>query len=378
MDFQDTLQRLQQASNDPQSLALVTCDILLASRPESLRRAVEAAAVPHWFDAEILRHCLDPDLQSAAEQWYRQIVQLPFCERFPLRGGYNLHESTRLALRKRLCAEAPDRLRVFSGRAAEVFAKPSVHARIENAYQELWADPENAGPLIRRLEFDLRHKVEDALAFAVALHECITDDPATPPLVVAWAIWVAATVRAPYLTIQERLQLAQRMLALTAKTNQLDARAAASVLVGDALVEHGHLGDAEQALGHYQRSLEVRERLLAANPESAQAARDVSVSLNKLADFLAQRGLPGDAEQALGHYQRSLEVRERLLAANPESAQAARDVSVSLDGWPTFWPSAVCPATRSRPWAITSAASRSANVCWRPTPSRRRPRATSR
>ena len=69
--------------------------------------------------------------------------------------------------------------------------------------------------------------------------------------------------------------------------------------------------------------------MLAANPESAQAARDVSVSLNKLADFLARRGLPGDAEQALAHYTRSLEVRERLLAANPESAQAARDVLVS-------------------------------------------------
>ena len=55
----------------------------------------------------------------------------------------------------------------------------------------------------------------------------------------------------------------------------------------------------------------------------------MSVSLNMLADFLASRGLPGDAEKALGHYQRSLEVRERLLVANPESAQAARDVWVS-------------------------------------------------
>ncbi len=64
-------------------------------------------------------------------------------------------------------------------------------------------------------------------------------------------------------------------------------------------------------------SREITERLLTANPESAQAARDVSVSLNKLADFLSLRGLPGDAEQALGHYQRSLEVSERLLTANP-------------------------------------------------------------
>jgi tetratricopeptide (TPR) repeat protein len=102
--------------------------------------------------------------------------------------------------------------------------------------------------------------------------------------------------------------------------------AMAAGVAATAEFETGQLVRAEQL---FQRSLEVRERLRAANPESAQAARDVSVSLNKLADFLASRGLPGDAEQALGHYQRSLEVSERLRAANPESAQAARDVSVS-------------------------------------------------
>jgi tetratricopeptide (TPR) repeat protein len=99
--------------------------------------------------------------------------------------------------------------------------------------------------------------------------------------------------------------------------------------LGDFLSRRGQPGDAEKALGHYQRSLEVAERLLAANPESAQAARDVSVSLDMLGDFLSSRGQPGDAENALGHYQRSLELREGLLAANSESAQAARDVMVS-------------------------------------------------
>ncbi|MCB9952069.1 MAG: TIR domain-containing protein [Planctomycetaceae bacterium] len=72
------------------------------------------------------------------------------------------------------------------------------------------------------------------------------------------------------------------------------------------------------------------ERLLADSPDSAQAARDVSVSLNKLGDFLSTRGGPGDAEQALEYYMRSLEVRERLLVNSPDSALAARDVSVSL------------------------------------------------
>ena len=71
---------------------------------------------------------------------------------------------------------------------------------------------------------------------------------------------------------------------------------------------------------------ELANALLKRNPESALAARDVSLSLERLGDFLAQRGQAGDAEQALRHYTRGLETRESLLKRNPESALAARDV----------------------------------------------------
>lgn len=57
------------------------------------------------------------------------------------------------------------------------------------------------------------------------------------------------------------------------------------------------------------------------------ATCDAPVSLLKLADFLASRGQSGDATQAMGHYERSLAVSERLLLANPESAEANRDVT---------------------------------------------------
>ena len=129
---------------------------------------------------------------------------------------------------------------------------------------------------------------------------------------------------------QRSLDVAERLFAANKKSTEAARDVAVSLnKLADFLADRGLPGDAEKALGHYQRSLEVRERLLAANKDSAQAARDVSVSLDRLADFLAGRGLPGDAEKALGHYQRSLEVRERLLAANPDSAQAARDVATS-------------------------------------------------
>ena len=88
--------------------------------------------------------------------------------------------------------------------------------------------------------------------------------------------------------------------------------------------------DATQALTNYTRSLELSERLLKDNPESVQAARDVSLALEKLGGFLNRRGLTGDAEKALVYYNRSLVLRDRILQQYPESADAVRGVSVSL------------------------------------------------
>ncbi len=131
---------------------------------------------------------------------------------------------------------------------------------------------------------------------------------------------------------QRSLEVAESLL----ESNPKSARAARDLAVSfaklaDFLVRRGQSGDAEKAFRYYQRCQEVLESLLEGNPQSTQAARDVSVSLLKLADFLGQRGQAGDTEAALALYARDLEISEYLLKANPQSAQTARDVSVSLD-----------------------------------------------
>jgi hypothetical protein len=89
------------------------------------------------------------------------------------------------------------------------------------------------------------------------------------------------------------------------------------------------IGRLDTAFDFLCRAEKSRQILHDRDRHDANAARSLSVTLNNLGDFLSSRGQPGDAEKALGHYQRSLEVAERLLAANPESAEAARDVWVS-------------------------------------------------
>ena len=103
-------------------------------------------------------------------------------------------------------------------------------------------------------------------------------------------------------------------------------------MLGEVLVARGQPGDEDAAFKHYVRSLEIGEKVLAANPDSPLAAFHLSWSLNKLGEFLAQRGQPGDEEAALKQYTRSLEINEKFLAAHPKSDESAvRRVCSSLD-----------------------------------------------
>jgi len=93
--------------------------------------------------------------------------------------------------------------------------------------------------------------------------------------------------------------------------------------IGDVLLSQG---DRDGALGAYRLSLEISERLSAADPASADLARDVSISLNKIAEVLLSQK---DRDGALGLYRRSLEIWERLSAADPASTDLARNVGAS-------------------------------------------------
>ena len=101
--------------------------------------------------------------------------------------------------------------------------------------------------------------------------------------------------------------------------------------LGDFLSARGRAGDADQAIIYYTRSLEISEGMLKRDPNSGEAARDVYVTLDKLADQISARGRAGDVDQALKYYTRTLDLSEGLLKRDPDSGRAARDYSVTLD-----------------------------------------------
>jgi formylglycine-generating enzyme required for sulfatase activity len=61
-------------------------------------------------------------------------------------------------------------------------------------------------------------------------------------------------------------------------------------MLGEFLSQRGQPRDGGKAQEKYQRSLEIHERLLEQNLQSAEAVRDVAVGLNNVGDFLSRRG----------------------------------------------------------------------------------------
>ncbi|MCW5977326.1 MAG: tetratricopeptide repeat protein [Bryobacteraceae bacterium] len=114
--------------------------------------------------------------------------------------------------------------------------------------------------------------------------------------------------------------------------------------LGDVLVAAGDLGGARE---RFTQSLAIREKLAQANPASAEAQRDVSLSFNRLGDVLVAAGDLGGARE---RFTQSLAIREKLAQANRASAEAQWDLVVSYvrmaeatkqESW---WPKALAVA----------------------------------
>jgi tetratricopeptide (TPR) repeat protein len=370
MRLDEQLRRIEAAQADSEELALATLDILLASRPPELSRAFEAAAIPHWFDERLFAALLDQDLRPEAPRWYEAVRGLPAVEPFPARQGYNVHESTRLGLRRRLFAQNPSRFRELSGRAAEAFSGCGVHGEIERAYHALAASPATAGPALQELHLKLG-RVEDRLSLARVLDEYAHPD--WPPEARGWAFLASARYRADYLPHADTAAAAANALRAFREARDEWATALAHRAVGDSAIVSGKLAEALQhfaefhricenlvlqdgsnlgwqrelsvsldrigeamsaqgnlagALEAYREALAVSQRLVAADPSNTAWQRGLFISQSKVADVLMGQGDSANAGKA---YREVLAINKRLAAADPSNAVWQRDLSVSLD-----------------------------------------------
>jgi tetratricopeptide (TPR) repeat protein len=336
MDFDETLRLIAAAQGKPDQLALVTVEIVLNAQPpvdrEILRLALDAAVLPHWFDAALLARLLDLDLAPRAGELFTRLCDLPFVERFPARGetARNVHEATRLPWRARLRAEHPERFRELSLRAAAALPEPNDKTalaphRIEALYHRLVATPREEGAaqceaLAR--EWSRAGRIGERQALAGALGE------------LEQAGFLSGVVRAVALMEMTEARWAFQPLEVTARSVEtafnLCEAAGAGRRLSRALLLRGQLaqgrGDLGSALRDFEKCLALRRKCAREHPGDLELESELADSHSYIGDVrLAQ----GDLAGARSAFEATLAISQKLATQDPANADWQRDLAVS-------------------------------------------------
>jgi uncharacterized protein (DUF697 family) len=328
MDIDERLYVLQAADGDPALLALVTVDLahpdLPAEELELIKRALMAAAVPHWCDPAFLAALLAVDV-AESERLIDCLRFLTVVEPFPARGerAVNVHESSRQVLREHMRHNMPEQWQTLAWRAREhVAASTSVHARIEALHHLFAIDQEAAAGECESLERAFNHNPEWNQALALSLGE------------VAAMGWLreAALVRALLLPLQVRFWRgessslepeARALVELAKRSPHPSGLARSHCLLGDVYERQGLL---DAAFASFQVTRTIIEGLVQADPSNHVWQLDLAVAESRLGDVYQRQG---SHDAALASFKRTVAILERLVTADPSNTGWQRELSVA-------------------------------------------------
>ena len=195
MNEKELLQWLKNETDDP---FFKVFDKYFKDVTEDYQRAIEVASIPHWFDEGIFKGIVDKDIQHDPADLYKFVTEMPFCESYDARNGYNVKKAIRLAVRIRLMCERPERFEELSARAAEAFTGHNLTYEVERIFHLLWTDAAFAGEKILALENELARDSAKSLALASSFQECKTVDCAKYPLVFGLSLIHISEPTRPY------------------------------------------------------------------------------------------------------------------------------------------------------------------------------------
>lgn len=333
MDLAEQIRVLEAAKGDPAKLTLATVDLAYPDLPESERAALgeslEASAIPHWCDASILTTLLEIPGQESATRLGR-LSRLSVVEPFPARSDndINVHESNRIALRKRMAAEDQSRFRTLSGRMAAHFESDLTAAgRIEWIYHLLCSEPERGATELEKLDRQWTRSAhpEDRYALASALAE-LDDTRMVQGRARVWVLLVIAWARVSRGEEARLADVAIRILDLARSVADPRAEGDAQCLLGDALSAQGKL---EKAQAAFAENLTISWRLAEQDPSNAGWQRELAGAQNRVGGVLRAQGKLAEAEAAFGKY---LTIMRTLAEQDPGNAGWQRDLAVA-QGW---------------------------------------------
>ena len=370
MILDDLLVQLRDAAGDPERMALAAAQTILSVRAPDLRAALDAAAVPHSFDGTMLSRLLDLSAVEASALT-DQLASLPMVEPFPARNGWNVHEATRLALRRKLAGDQPDLFIALSASAAVCWQGNAYVDSIEAIYHRLSSDPEQAVIDLKQTYYAWgdsgHHEAIDALG--TMLEELYnfplrTDTRGHLLIVLGW-IWV---YRRPLADIEA---MAREAFEIIKQTGRREVMADAHSLLGFVLQRRGQGGAAlehylaeqgaleelvnepgvnrrvwrdlancciyisrlyiegdriNEALEEIRKSQKILIRLIASEPDNISFRRDLSLTHSELGRIYERQD---DLSMALAHYEADKKIGEEISAAEPENLDRQRDLAVS-------------------------------------------------
>lgn len=247
--YQDFLSKLQ--NTDESERDWLVMEFSLQNLSETLRQAVWAAAIPHWFDHAYLNAVLGFQLK---DEDFSALTELSFVEVFPER-GFNVHERSHNLLLDYLWKNNKARYQKLSKRAAAYCKKQdqTIAAwRVEALYHGLLANQATAKDSfieqglnwLNGFQYDnLEHLTQVVLA-AVNSSKLIGE-------VAAWAAFLQAQIDILYSRYSSARDFLQQ--ALKQKTNKL----LISYCIKSLGEIHGLLAEYDQARCCYQQALSI-------------------------------------------------------------------------------------------------------------------------
>jgi tetratricopeptide (TPR) repeat protein len=333
MDFNEQLRVLRAAQGDPALLALATVDLAYPTLAEAdraeIKLALEAAAIPHWIDEAILAALLDSRSKASAAAQFARLRELRVVELFPARGrdAVNVHEATRLALRKRIATDEPTRFTLMSQRAAAYFSMDSTPTgRIEWVYHLLSSasDKDQGATELEKIHRDWmrRGHPEDRYALAAALQELL-DTSAIQGRARVWATLVIAWSHSDRGKTAQLGEMAGVALRLARQASDLAAVGNAQCLLGDVFEAQGKV---PKALAAFLKSLACSERLVKRNPTNVEWQWSLAITQRRVGSTLRAQGKLAKASVA---FARSLTISRRLVTLDRQNPGWERSLAAA-------------------------------------------------
>jgi tetratricopeptide (TPR) repeat protein len=323
MEFAHALHLLEQVKDDPQALTVATAQVVCARLHPDLFAVLEAAAIPHWFDRDILAALLQTDAAAAAP-WLERLRLVPLVESYAARKGWNVHEATRLALRAALAQTQPERYAQLSRQAAAYFSDGEERSRIEQIYHRLAAAEPEAERHLRDLHLEWRDagRYEALQALALVLEELRRGD-SLRGTALARTLVILFEIRRGAMPSALAHEFAQQAVTLFAQAGDEPGEADARQVLGMAWETQGRLAE---ALREYRAYRDITRRLCEREPDNADWQRGLSVSYNDVGRILESQN---QRAEALLEFRACMEIAWRLCQRDPGNLGWQRDLSVS-------------------------------------------------